>query len=92
MVVKTFEVRDLKHLLEQNGYDPDPFITPYIKTFRKYPAAIGLIMEQVIEIEDERETEEKLQSKLRRNVGRYQVEMERSKVEVNRMRDSNNKG
>lgn len=92
MVLKTFEVRDFKHLLENNGHDSNPFIQPYIETFGKYPAAISLIMEQVKENEDEQEAEERFLTKARQKVGRYQIEMENSRAEVNRMRDTNNQG
>ena len=36
MILKTFEVRELKHLLEANGHNPDPFINPYLIEFSDY--------------------------------------------------------
>ena len=66
MVLKTFQVRELKHLLEENGHDPMPFINPYLETFYKYPAAIKLIMKQVEENENEQKDEQELQEKVQK--------------------------
>ena len=46
MVLKTFEVQDLKHLLDDHGHDPLPFIEGYIEIFRGHSAAIKIIMYQ----------------------------------------------
>ena len=92
MVLKTFQVRELKHVLEENGHDPMPFINPYLETFYKYPGAFKLIMKQVEENENEQKDEQELQDKVQKAVKRYRSEMERTQIEVNRMSDENNKG
>jgi hypothetical protein len=92
MVLKTFEVRDLKHLLEENGHDPMPFVNPYIDEFMKYQAAIDLVMDQVKENEDEKKVESEISEKVQKEIRRYNKAMNRTQIEVNRMSDENNKG
>ena len=58
-MLQTFEVRDLKHLLEENGHETLPFISDWIDKFESHPAAWKLIVEQVEENEDEKKDLEK---------------------------------
>lgn len=92
MVIKTFSVRDLKHLLEENGHASLPFIENYIKTFRNHPAAMQLIMDQVTENEIMADNQLKRKEKLVRQVQSYQIALQKCKDDVNRMRDEDNKG
>lgn len=92
MVIKTFTVQDMKHLLEDNGHDPDPFIQDHIETFQNHPAAMKVIMDQVNARIKEKESEKQLLSKVEQKVKNYQKQAEKSQIEVNRMRDESNQG
>ena len=43
-VLQTFEVRDLKHLSEENGHESKPFIKDWLDKFEKHPDAWKLII------------------------------------------------
>ena len=92
MIVKTFEVRDFKHLLEANGHNPDRFINPYLDEFNEHKAAMGLVMDQVAEVENERKSAHDLEKKLKNKVSKYMQEADSSVTEINKMTDKDNKG
>ena len=45
-VLLTFKIRDLKHLLEENGHDSKPFTSDWLELFEQHPAAWKFIVEQ----------------------------------------------
>ena len=51
-VLQTFEVRDLKHLSEENGHESKPFIKDWLDKFEKHPDAWKLIIKQMEANED----------------------------------------
>ena len=92
MVVRTFEIRKYKHILEDNGQNTDYFVNYYLNVFREYPEAFELVMNQVVENEDMDKKEEELQERVGSRVRQYNTEMAQIKSEVNRMSDEDNKG